>query len=54
MKEGLRRGAGRSYAELGDLAAFVGNGLARLFESADHKEAAAAFMEKREPKFTGN
>jgi enoyl-CoA hydratase/carnithine racemase len=35
VKEGLRRGAGRSYAELGDLAAFVGNGLARLFESAD-------------------
>ena len=53
VKEGLRRGAGRSYAELGDLATFVGNGLARLFASADHKEAAAAFLEKREPTFTG-
>jgi enoyl-CoA hydratase/carnithine racemase len=53
LKEGLRRGAGRSYAELGELATFVGNGLARLFATADHKEAAAAFLEKREPTFTG-
>ncbi len=53
VKEGLRRGAGRSYAELGDLATFVGNGLARLFATADHKEAAAAFVEKRDPVFTG-
>ena len=53
IKEGLRRGAGRSYAELGDLATFVGNGLARLFASQDHKEAAAAFMEKRPAVFTG-
>ena len=54
IKEGLRRGAGRSYAELGELATFVGNGLARLFSTADHKEAAAAFMEKRPAVFTGN
>lgn len=53
IKEGLRRGAGRTYDELGDLATFVGNGLARLFATADHKEAAAAFLEKRDPVFTG-
>ena len=53
LKEGLRRGVGRTYADLSDLATFVGTGLARLFESADHKEAAAAFLEKRAPVFTG-
>ena len=53
VKEGLRRGAGLSYAELGDLATFVGNGLARLFDSEDHAEAVAAFVEKRPASFTG-
>jgi enoyl-CoA hydratase/carnithine racemase len=53
IKEGLRRGAGRSYDELGDLATFVGNGLARLFQTEDHREAAAAFLEKRSPVFRG-
>jgi len=53
VKEGLRRGAGRSFAELTDLATFVGNGLARLFTTEDHKEAAAAFLEQRDPRFTG-
>ena len=53
VKEGLRRAAGRSYAELSDVATFVGNGLARLFQTEDHKEAAAAFMEKRPAVFTG-
>jgi 1,4-dihydroxy-2-naphthoyl-CoA synthase len=31
----------------------VGHGLAHLFTTEDHKEAAAAFAEKREPRFTG-
>ena len=53
VKEGLRRGAGRSYAELGDLATFVSGGLARLFQTEDHKEAAAAFVEKRPAVFVG-
>lgn len=53
VKEGLRRATGRSYAELSDVATFVGNGLARLFQTEDHKEAVAAFMEKRPGVFTG-
>lgn len=53
LKEGLRRGVGRSYAELDELAVFVGNGLARLFATKDHREAAMAFMQKRPAVFTG-
>jgi enoyl-CoA hydratase/carnithine racemase len=53
IKEGLRRAAGTDRHGLPDLAAFVGNGLARLFATADHKEAVAAFMEKRPATFTG-
>jgi enoyl-CoA hydratase/carnithine racemase len=54
IKEGFRRAAGRSYTDLADVATFVGNGLARLFETKDHKEAAAAFLEKRAPVFEGH
>jgi hypothetical protein len=32
---------------LPDLAAFVGNGLARLFASEGHREAVAAFMTRK-------
>lgn len=53
IKEGLRRGVGRSVDQLPELGAFVGNGLARLFATEDHKEAAAAFMEKRTATFKG-
>jgi enoyl-CoA hydratase/carnithine racemase len=53
IKEGLRRGANRGEADLPELGAFVGSALSRLFQSEDHKEAAAAFMEKRTATFTG-
>ncbi len=53
IKEGLRRAIGRSYTELPEVSSFVANGLAHLFTTEDHKEAAAAFMEKRPAVFTG-
>ncbi|HWH31418.1 MAG TPA: enoyl-CoA hydratase-related protein [Egibacteraceae bacterium] len=53
IKEGLRRGVGRSYGDLDELAVFVGNGLARLFATKDHREAAMAFVQKRPAVFTG-
>ncbi len=53
LKEGLRRGVGRDAGDLDELGSFVCNGLARLFQTADHKEAAQAFAEKRAPVFTG-
>jgi enoyl-CoA hydratase/carnithine racemase len=53
IKEGLRRAVGRAYTELPEVSSFVANGLAHLFTTEDHKEAAAAFMEKRSPTFTG-
>lgn len=53
VKEGMRLAAGHAQSELGEVATFVGHGLAHLFTTEDHKEAATAFAEKREPKFTG-
>jgi enoyl-CoA hydratase/carnithine racemase len=53
IKEGLRRAVGRAYTELPEVSSFVANGLAHLFTTDDHKEAAAAFMEKRPAVFTG-
>ncbi len=53
LKEGLRRGVGRPYNELTEVSSFVANGLAHLFTTDDHREAAAAFLEKRPPTFTG-
>ncbi len=47
IKEGLRRASGMDRTGLPDLAAFVGNGLARLFASEGHREAVAAFMSRR-------
>jgi enoyl-CoA hydratase/carnithine racemase len=53
IKEGLRRAVGRAYTELPEVSSFVANGLAHLFTTEDHKEAASAFMEKRPATFTG-
>lgn len=53
IKEGLRRAQASTLNDLDDLGAYVGSSLARLFQSKDHREAAAAFMEKRKPTFTG-
>jgi len=47
IKEGLRRGVSADRNDLPQLAAFVGNGLARLFASEGHKAAVAAFMAKK-------
>lgn len=53
IKQGFRLASGRGVGELGEVARFVGHGLAHLFTTEDHKEAAAAFVEKREARFTG-
>ena len=51
--EGLRRAAGRSADELGDLAAIRGVRLHALFGTTDHHEAVAAFSERRPAHFRG-
>ena len=53
-KEGLRRAVGVTTDGLGDLAAIRGVRLRDLFRTADHREALAAFTEKRAPRFTGS
>jgi len=50
MKEGLRRSRHARMEEMGE---FIGNALAYLFTTEDHKEGARAFIEKREPVFRG-
>jgi len=50
IKEGVRRGLGFDFRVLGEYAT---NSLAVLFQTEDHKEGAAAFLEKRKPVYLG-
>ncbi len=50
MKEGLRRSVHGSMDEMGE---YIGNSLAYLFTTEDHKEGALSFVERREPVFRG-
>ena len=50
MKEGLRRSVHGSVPEMGE---YIGNSLAYLFTTEDHKEGALSFVERREPVFKG-
>ena len=50
IKEAVRRGLGYDVKALGE---YVTSSLAILFETEDHKEGAASFLEKRKPTFQG-
>ncbi len=50
LKQGLRMSAAGDVREMG---AYVGNSLAYLFTTEDHREGAQSFVEKREPVFKG-
>src|SRR5262245_23087411 len=50
MKEGLRRSVHGSMNEMGE---YIGNSLAYLFTTEDHREGAMSFVERREPVFQG-
>jgi enoyl-CoA hydratase/carnithine racemase len=50
MKEGLRRA---TYGDVSDLGAYIGQSLAYLFTTEDHREGALSFVERRQPVFKG-
>jgi enoyl-CoA hydratase len=51
LKAGLRTALDPDWDELGR---WVSASLAELFQTDDHKEGVAAFLEKREPRYTGS
>lgn len=50
LKQGLRRALDPNWDDLGR---WVSAALGELFQTADHKEGVAAFLEKREPNYVG-
>jgi enoyl-CoA hydratase/carnithine racemase len=50
LKEGLRRASARDAREFGS---WVSGTLGRLFQTEDHREGVASFLEKRAPQFSG-
>ena len=50
LKEGLRRSFYGDYEEMGN---WVSQTLGVLFQTEDHREGVASFLEKREPTFNG-
>ncbi len=50
LKEGLRRA---TYGDVHELGTWVSQTLGVLFETEDHKEGVASFLEKRPPEFKG-
>ena len=51
IKRGLRSALDPNWDELGE---YVSTTLSRLFATSDHREGVRAFLEKRDPEFTGS